>query len=574
MKKTPIRIASMLTPIAFATLLALGACGGGSSSNSSNTGTQTDATTAALQSKVKNIVVIYAENRSFDNLYGNFPGANGLGAVLNADGTPTAAYVPQKDRDGATVLSSLPPVWGGVTMGGSIVTVTQQQSAGLPNAPFDIGTAFKASANATIDGSVVTRDLYHRFFENQMQIDGGKNDMFAAWADSGSLVMGHFDYSASPLYKLAQQYTLADNFFQGAFGGSFLNHQYLICACAPLYPNADTSPAKPTIAVLDTDANGTFTPNLSRKAGVGASAMDGAAGSSVFVMSGNLAPKGYFGGTTFHAVNTMQPPFQPSGNAPADLAGSDALYADASKGTTLPVQMQMTIGDLMSLNSVSWKWYGGAWNSALQDGMQAPTAKRTVIYAGDTNGVASTAAVDFQPHHQPFNYYKNFDPVTNASNRADHLQDYADLVADAAAGKLPAVSFYKPEGLYNQHPGYANIANADQHIADVIAKLQASPQWSNMVIVVTYDENGGQWDHVAPPKGDLIGPGSRIPALVISPFSKKGVDHTQYDTASILRLITRRFGLPKLPGLSDRDTALTTNGGQPMGDLTSALNLQ
>jgi len=159
MKKTPIRIASMLTPIAFATLLALGACGGGSSSNSSNTGTQTDATTAALQSKVKNIVVIYAENRSFDNLYGNFPGANGLGAVLNADGTPTAAYVPQKDRDGATVLSSLPPVWGGVTMGGSIVTVTQQQSAGLPNAPFDIGTAFKASANATIDGSVVTRDL-------------------------------------------------------------------------------------------------------------------------------------------------------------------------------------------------------------------------------------------------------------------------------------------------------------------------------------------------------------------------------------------------------------------------------
>ena len=65
-----------------------------------------------------------------------------------------------------------------------------------------------------------------------------------------------------------------------------------------------------------------------------------------------------------------------------------------------------------------------------------------------------------------------------------------------------------------------------------------------MVIVITYDENGGQWDHVAPPKGDLLGPGTRIPAIIISPFAKNGfVDHTQYDTASILRLITRRFGL-------------------------------
>ncbi len=68
--------------------------------------------------------------------------------------------------------------------------------------------------------------------------------------------MGHFDASGSALYKLAQQYVLADNFFEGAFGGSFLNHQYLICACAPEYPNADTAAAKPTIAVLDKDATG------------------------------------------------------------------------------------------------------------------------------------------------------------------------------------------------------------------------------------------------------------------------------------------------------------------------------
>jgi acid phosphatase len=567
MKKTSIRLAAAVTPLALGALLALSACGSGSDSPPS-----ADATTAALKAKVKNIVVIYAENRAFDNLYGNFPGANGLGSVLNADGTTNASYVAQKDRDGATVLASLPQTWGGVTMPGSSVTVTQAQSAGLANAPFNVGTAFQASASATIDGTVVTRDLYHRFFENQMQIDGGKNDMFAAWADSGGLVMGHFEYSSSPLYKLAQQYTLADNFFQGAFGGSFLNHQYLICACAPEYPNADTAAAHPTIAVLDTDASGKFLPSLTRAATSKASAMDGPA---TFQLSGNIVPKNYFGDGTFRAVNTMQAPYQPSGNAPADISGTDNLYADTTKATTLPPQTQTNIGDLLTAGNVTWKWYGGSWASAINDGMQDPAVKRSVIYAGNANGVSSTAAVDFQPHHQPFNYYANFDPVTHAADRSAHLQDYTNLVADAAAGTLPAVSFYKPEGLYNQHPGYANIADADQRIMDVIAKLQASPQWNNMVIVVTYDENGGQWDHVAPPKGDLIGPGSRIPALVISPYSKKGiVDHTQYDTASILRLITRRFALPTLTGLSNRDAALKAGGGQPMGDLTGALSLQ
>ena len=95
-----------------------------------------------------------------------------------------------------------------------------------------------------------------------------------------------------------------------------------------------------------------------------------------------------------------------------------------------------------------------------------------------------------------------------------------------------------------------------------------------MVIVVTYDENGGFWDHVAPPKGDLLGPSTRLPAIIVSPLAKKGtVDHTAYDTASVLRLMTRRFGLDPLPGITARDTALKANGAAAMGDLTNALNL-
>ena len=115
---------------------------------------------------------------------------------------------------------------------------------------------------------------------------------------------------------------------------------------------------------------------------------------------------------------------------------------------------------------------------------------------------------------------------------------------------MPQVTFYKPQGNLNEHPGYADVLSGDEHIADVVAHLEKSPQWPHMLVVITYDENGGFWDHVAPPKGDRWGPGTRIPTLIVSPFAKRGfVDHTLYDTTSILRFITRRFGLPELAGI-------------------------
>ncbi len=96
-----------------------------------------------------------------------------------------------------------------------------------------------------------------------------------------------------------------------------------------------------------------------------------------------------------------------------------------------------------------------------------------------------------------------------------------------------------------------------------------------MMVIITFDENGGWWDHVAPPKGDRWGPGNRIPALLISPHVQKGhVDHTVYDTGSIARFITRRFGLAKLPGLAAREQAMIAAGGPPPGDLTQSLKVR
>jgi acid phosphatase len=518
-----------------------------------------------LRDKVATIVVIYAENRAFDNLYGNFPGAVGLADVLERDGHPRPGYVPQLDRDG-TVLPVLPPTWGGVTASGYTPVVTQAESSGLPNAPFSIEHAFTAQSGVTLTSRAVTRDLVHRFFEHQMQIDGGKNDGYAAWSDAGGLALGNWDTSGAALYALARQYVLADHFFQGAFGGSFLNHQYLICACAPEYPAAVTASAHPSIAILEKDASGHYLPRLKTAPGSPRSALDGP---PRFALSGNIAPANYFGDGKFYAVNTMQPAYQPSGNPPA--ADGSELYADPSKATTLPPQSAATIGDRLDEKHIPWAWYAGSWNVALADGRQPPGKVRRAIYAPPT----PSGSPDFQPHHQPFNYYVKFDPATGAVARAAHLKDYDDLLTDAAAGRLPAVVFYKPQGNLNQHPGYATIADGDAHIAGLVAKLRESPQWSRMVIVITYDEFGGAWDQVAPPHGDLLGPGARIPAIVISPLAKRGtVDHTPYDTASVLRLIIRRFGLDNLPGIVRRDSALAEHGEPPLGDLTNALDLQ
>ena len=126
------------------------------------------------------------------------------------------------------------------------------------------------------------------------------------------------------------------------------------------------------------------------------------------------------------------------------------------------------------------------------------------------------------------------------------------------AGTLPAVAFYKPIGALNQHPGYANVADGDAHLADVIARLQKSPNWADTLVIVTYDEHGGAWDHVAPPHRDAWGPGTRVPLLAIGPMVKKGfIDHTSYDFGSILRTIELRFGAEPVTQTDGTATPMT-----------------
>ena len=488
---------------------------------------------------IDTVVVIYAENRDFDTLFGLYPGANGIPGV---NPSAVGALVPQVDRDGSP-LATLPPAWGGLTARNQPLTVTEAQSAGLANRPFLLnGPNALGGSGVVVPVNVMTRNLVHRYYNNIMQINGGANDGFPAWSDAGGLTMGYYDGSNLAMWQVARRYTLADNFFMGAFGGSFLNHQYLVCACAPEYPDAERSPAKDLVSVVETDARGRI-----RLVAAAEAASSALAGAPRFRRDGDLTPKDDRG--MFYAVNTMQPAYQPSGVAPA--AGGDPRYGDPGDAHLLPAQRLTTIGDRLDDKGISWAWYGGAWKAA----SAGTPAARDIIYKG---------TVLFQPHHQPFNYYASFDPATRADYRAAHLKDFdSEFLADAAAGKLPAVSFYKPQGNLNQHPGSSTVALGDGHIASVVAALEKSPQFARMLVVVTYDENGGFWDHAPVPKGDRWGPATRVPAIIVSPLAKKGyVDHTSYDTTSIIKFITLRFGLAPLPGV--RANA---------GDLTNALEL-
>src|SRR5581483_11054266 len=144
--------------------------------------------------------------------------------------------------------------------------------------------------------------------------------------------------------------------------------------------------------------------------------------------------------------------------------------------------------------------------------------------------------------------------------KAQHLRDEKEfLAALKGTNTLPQVSFVKPLGPDNEHPGYADVLRGDTHTADLIKAVQDSSYWKDTAIIVTYDEHGGFWDHIPPPKVDKWGPGVRVPTVIISPYAKKAfVDKTPMDTTSILKFIETNWDLKPL-GTRDANVNNLTN---------------
>jgi phospholipase C len=414
---------------------------------------------------IDHIVIIFMENRSFDHLFGLFPGADGLARA--------GAAAVQVDRQGRAYATLPQPLdtCGASTPEGCTYRVPPRLDsrfpADLPNGPFDLG--------AFVPPDQHTGDLVHKYYANQYQINGGRNDQFVAWSNAGGLTMGYYDLRGSYLWRWASEYTLADRFFQAGFGGSWFNHLWLVCACVAHWPEAPE------------DFVATPLPNEPSR-----------------LQDNIVRPDRY----VVNDVLSVAPP-------------NDCWPTRPDQ--RLPLQTLPHIGDRLDAAGVSWAWYAGGWNDSVA-GQRGPL---------------------FQCHHQPFVYFANVggDPAA----RARRLKDETDFLAALQDGTLPQVAWLKPYGADDQHAGYATVAQGDAWLDRMLRAIQSSPYWPRVAVIVTYDENGGWWDHVAPPVVDEWGPGSRIPALIVSPWARRSfIDHTPYDTTSVLKFIEWRWGLPPL----------------------------
>ena len=212
--------------------------------------------------KIQHIVVIYEENHSFDNLYGGWEGVNGRD---NAD----AARTNQIAQNGLLYSCLLqndvnltsPPQPSDCT---DTSTGTAFGSH-FPSAPFSIEGFIPKDARtcpqpgvfaahgltpsaANLPGGC-TEDIVHRFYQEQYQLHGGKQDLYVTGSDAVGLAMGYYDTTKLPIYTYlhghdAPHYVIADDFFQGAFGGSFLNHQWLIAAACTAVGQHARGPAR------------------------------------------------------------------------------------------------------------------------------------------------------------------------------------------------------------------------------------------------------------------------------------------------------------------------------------------
>ena len=332
--------------------------------------------TAADLSRIETIVVIYAENRSFDHLYGLFPGANG---IANATRSSNASAITT-----ARVLPYL-RVW---------------DSQGKPDPRFP-ELAERTVPHRRAAGRLVGRPgaaqpdprllPQHRADQRRPQRH------VRGHVHGRRLHHGLLRRQPMKLWQWAKEFTLADNFFMGAFGGSYLNHQYLICACTPVFKDAPPQMR----ARLDAQRQAREEAGLALRTRRRRADLHGRPGRPDHAGwllrqhdAAAVSAERHSAGRRRRAG-----PRGRQGHGAPGLAPAAADRARPSATRCRP-------------RASSWAWYAGGWNAALADGTRPPSEKRSVIYTRENN------ALNFQPHHQPFNYFARFAPGHAGSRRS------------------------------------------------------------------------------------------------------------------------------------------------------------
>jgi hypothetical protein len=249
---------------------------------------------------------------------------------------------------------------------------------------------------------------------------------------------------------------------------------------------------RPACAVLDADGR------LTKKPG-SPSANEGAVQVFSGGLGGQVTPDGL-------SVNTTQPPWQPSGVPPAEGGSLDAAdpKGTASLGQPLPPQRQDHRRHAQRQGRVLGLVFGRMERRA---GRRAPAAGGEA--ADDL--YAQRGQPDVPAASPAFNYYERF--ARHARSRRAH-QGRRRLRARHRRRHAARRELLQAGRPLHPAPSYTDVKSGDEHMAALLAKLRASPQWKDMLIVLTYDENGGYWDHVPPRRGagwgDRLGPGTRI----------------------------------------------------------------
>ena len=464
----------------------------------------------------------------------------------------------------------------------------------LANGPFPL-----KGTNLPYDS--FTGDTTHRLFEMWQQSDcnianatrhnpsGCLNDLYpfvintytnipdpssgGAIDDNGggnSMAFYNVQAGDAPVLKgLADQYSMSDNFHQSVMGGTGANHVMLGLGDAIFWSDGKGTPTTPPVAVLanpepqsgtdnvytvDLGFNGNFTE-------CGDPTQPGIEPIRDYLASLPYHPAPRCAPGHFYMINNDSPGFLPDGTI--DTAG-------ISSGFSIPPSNVRTVGEALNDKHVSWAYYGGAYNAAVNF-QHNPTSKDPLVLIGQ----AYCNICNFESYSSAI--------MGEAAQRAAHIKDATDFLAAIDNSTLPAVSFVKPDGLIDGHPASSKLDLFEGMVKNVVDHLNANPAlMAETALIITFDEGGGYYDSGYIQPLDFFGDGPRIPLIVISPFTKGGhINHTYTDHVSILKFIEKNWGLDPLTPRSrdnfpnprvDDNNPYVPNNSPAIGDLMDMFN--
>jgi phospholipase C len=376
----------------------------------------------------------------------------------------------------------------------------------------------------------------------------------------GSTSMGFYNVlnGDAPYFKwMADNFAMSDNFHQSVLGGTGANHIMLGHGDAIWFSdgnghsatpphNVEVATGTPNAGIVDEIENpnpAAGTNNWYTEDGYG---------------NGSFGSASSGGGSYTNCSDTTQPgvapivnylkalthPINPNCESghyyllnnynPGYFGNGNNAYTDTNSNNTvftIPPSSTPSIADSMLAANISWKYYGDQWNAYVPDPYQL------------NYGAVGANSDEYCNICNPFQYDTSI--MANASVRTAHIQDLANLFSDIKSGSLPAVSFTKPSGLVDGHPSSSKLNLFESYVEKIVSAVQANPLlWSETAIIVTFDEGGGYYDSGYVQPLDYFGDGTRIPLMVVSPYTRAGhISHDYSDHVSILKFIERNWGL-------------------------------